>query len=233
MGSLLNNIISKIKGESYTLDERLTKSDLLSIFSSRFWMLVRGKLSFANSGGRLFIGKGVELKHRRLIRFGKGVTIADHSYLDALSSDGIVLGDNVSIGKSTSIECSGSFKTLGKGIVVGRNVGLGRDCFYGCAGGIKIGDDTIVGNFVSFHSENHNYEDTTIPIRLQGVNHQGIVVGKDCWIGAKATILDGVVIGDGCIIAASALVVAGKYESGGIYGGVPAKLLKMRYSTNE
>ena len=33
-----------------------------------------------------------------------------------------------------------------------------------------------------------------------------IVVGKDVWIGAHATILKGVTIGDGAIVAAGAVV---------------------------
>lgn len=83
-----------------------------------------------------------------------------------------------------------------------------------------------IGNFVSFHSENHNYEDKTIPIRLQGVNHKGIKVGNNCWIGAKVTILDGVQIGNRCVIAARAVVRAGKYPDNCIIGGVPAKIIK-------
>jgi acetyltransferase-like isoleucine patch superfamily enzyme len=67
-----------------------------------------------------------------------------------------------------------------------------------------------------------------ILIRLQGVEHRGIIVGKNCWIGAKATILDGAVIQDGCVIAAGAVVKAGSYQANGIYGGVPAKLIRYR-----
>jgi acetyltransferase-like isoleucine patch superfamily enzyme len=107
-------------------------------------------------------------------------------------------------------------------------VGLGSNNFYGCAGGIEIGDDTIIGNFVSLHAENHNYEDLDRLIRLQGVKHIGIKIGKNCWIGAKVTILDGAIIEDGCVIAAGALVPAGVYRSNGIYGGVPSRLIKYR-----
>ncbi|MGN6399951.1 MAG: DapH/DapD/GlmU-related protein, partial [Flavisolibacter sp.] len=81
---------------------------------------------------------------------------------------------------------------------------------------------------VSFHSENHVYVNLQKPIRLQGVSHQGIKIGRNCWIGAKATILDGVTIEDGCIIAAGSLVKSGLYRENGIYGGVPAKLIKYR-----
>ncbi len=105
---------------------------------------------------------------------------------------------------------------------------MGASCFYGCAGGITIGDDTIFGNFISLHSENHNYSDLDIPIRLQGVNRQGISIGKDCWIGAKATILDGVKIGNGCIVATGAVVTKGSYPDFSILGGVPAKIISKR-----
>ena len=141
---------------------------------------------------------------------------------------GILLGTNVSIGKKTTIECTGSLKSIGVGLVVGNNVGLGTHGFFGCAGGIEIGDDTIFGNFVSMHSENHNFLIIDIPIRLQGVNRKGIFIGENCWIGAKATILDGVKIEGGCIIAAGSVVTEGNYKRNCIYAGVPAKLIKER-----
>ena len=77
------------------------------------------------------------------------------------------------------------------------------------------------------HSENHNFEDINKPIRLQGVNHKGIKIGNNCWIGAKATILDGAEIGDGCVIAAGA-VVRGKFPNNVVIAGVPAKIVKRR-----
>jgi acetyltransferase-like isoleucine patch superfamily enzyme len=64
------------------------------------------------------------------------------------------------------------------------------------------------------YSENHNYEDFNTPIRLQGVNRKGIIIGNNCWIGSKVTILDGVEIGDSCIIVAGA--VANKSFPAGI-----------------
>jgi acetyltransferase-like isoleucine patch superfamily enzyme len=43
-------------------------------------------------------------------------------------------------------------------------------------------------------------------------------------------VLDGTVIGRGCVVAAGA-VVRGVLEPGGIYAGVPARLLRMRTAT--
>ncbi len=59
-----------------------------------------------------------------------------------------------------------------------------------------------------------------------------INIGNDVWIGANCTILDGVTIGDGAIIAAGA-VVTKDVESFGIYGGIPAKKIKKRFSEEE
>ncbi|WP_396266548.1 acyltransferase [Gordonia sp. p3-SID1431] len=53
-------------------------------------------------------------------------------------------------------------------------------------------------------------------------------MGRDCWIGAKATILDGVDMEDGCVVAAGAVLTRGRYEAYGIYGGIPARRIGTR-----
>lgn len=55
-----------------------------------------------------------------------------------------------------------------------------------------------------------------------------IIVGDDVWIGYGVTILSGVIIGQGAVIAAGA-VVSSSLEPYGIYGGVPAKLIRYRF----
>ncbi len=59
-----------------------------------------------------------------------------------------------------------------------------------------------------------------------------IEIGNDVWIGDSATILDGVSIGDGAIIAAGA-VVASDVPPYAIVGGVPAKIIRYRFSREE
>ena len=73
---------------------------------------------------------------------------------------------------------------------------------------------------------NAEYEDS--PLR----NNQKIEIGNDVWIGANAIILPGVKIGDGAVIAAGA-VVTKNVEPYAIVGGVPAKLIKYRFSKEE
>ena len=59
-----------------------------------------------------------------------------------------------------------------------------------------------------------------------------VIIGNDVWIGADVTILAGSIIGDGVIVASGA-VVSGCLEPFGIYGGVPAKLIRYRFSEEQ
>jgi len=155
---LINILISKIKGEKYSLDQSTPLTYMFEIIITRILMIIKGFLIFRKFK-IAFVGKRTSIKCVKNIKFGKGLSIDRDCYVDALSSDGIVVGRNFSLGKKSAIECSGSIKNLGKGFYAGNNVGIGSFSFIGSAGGVSIGDDTIIGNFVSFHSENHNSVD--------------------------------------------------------------------------
>ena len=59
-----------------------------------------------------------------------------------------------------------------------------------------------------------------------------VIIGNDVWIGSSVTILGGVVIGDGAIVAAGA-VVTKDVEPYTIVGGVPAKVIRKRFSDEQ
>lgn len=225
INKLISKIASWVKNEPFSLDKNISDTYLIILMCQKIIMYCRGLLRLQKI---ILIGKNTKIISANLLTFGKSVMIDDECIINALSKEGILLGNNVSIQKRTIIECTGSLRHLGKGLVLGNNAGIGSNSFLGCAGGIEIGDDTIIGNYVSFHSENHNFDRNDIPIRLQGVNHKGIKIGNNCWIGAKVTILDGTVVGDGCVIAAGAVLNGKTYPSNSVIGGVPAKVLKKR-----
>ena len=177
---------------------------------------------------RIFVSPTSKIICPSKMFFGNNLNIGYKCYINALSFEGLTLGKKVSLGMYTTIKLTGSLQKIGNYIKIGDNVGLGTHGFYGCGMGfLEIGDDTIIGNYVSIHPENHNYKDLSIPIRLQGVNGKGIKIGKNCWIGAKVTILDGTSIGDNCIVAAGA-VLKGTFPDNVIIRGVLAKIMKYR-----
>ncbi|MFQ8706698.1 MAG: CatB-related O-acetyltransferase [Thomasclavelia sp.] len=113
-------------------------------------------------------------------------------------------------------------------------------------------DHLIIGRFCSiacgvkflFNSANHTLNSlSTYPFPLffeewdldvsnvasSWDNKGDIVIGNDVWIGYEAIIFAGVTIGDGAIIGSRA-VVTKDVPPYGIVGGVPAKLIRKRFS---
>ncbi len=225
MREIISFFISRLRREKFELDKNIPISYLSKMIGMKIIQFIWGLIVFHRL--KCFVSPSATILCRSKIKTKGFLMIGQRCIVNALSLEGIQFGTGVSIGRETSIECTGSLKELGKGFIVGDNVGLGEKCHYGCAGGIEIGDNTIVGIYVTMHSENHIFSDIHKPIRSQGVNHKGISIGKNCWIGAKATILDGAVVGDGCVIAAGA-VVTGQFPDNCVIGGIPAKIIKYR-----
>ncbi len=57
-------------------------------------------------------------------------------------------------------------------------------------------------------------------------------IGNDVWIGNGAIVINGVTVGDGAIIGAGA-VITKDVPPYSVVGGVPAKVLRMRFDANE
>ena len=90
---------------------------------------------------------------------------------------------------------------------------------------------TLLANNVSIIGGDHRYDIVGLPVGLTGrADLRQTIIGQDCWLGAYSIINCGVSIADGCIIAAGA-VVTKDTEPYGIYGGVPARRIKERFSS--
>lgn len=113
------------------------------------------------------------------------------------------------------------YTDCGKNISVGKNVFINSGCRFQDQGGITIGDGALIGHNVVLATLNHDID----PRKRSTMYPAPIVIGKNVWIGANATVVPGVSIGDGAVIAAGA-VVTKDVPANVIVGGVPAKIIK-------
>lgn len=109
----------------------------------------------------------------------------------------------------------------GKHITIGKNVFINFDCTFLALGGITIEDDVLIGPKVSLITENHPLN----PKERKGLAGKPILIKKNAWIGANATILSGVTIGENAVVAAGA-VVSKDVPDNTVVGGIPAKFIK-------
>lgn len=110
---------------------------------------------------------------------------------------------------------------FGKHITIGKNVFINHGCSFLDIGGITIEDDVLIGPKVSLITENHPID----PSNRKSLDLKKVLIKKNAWIGAGATILPGVTIGENAIVAAGAVVTKDVFDNT-IVGGVPAKLIK-------
>lgn len=209
-------------GKTYAIDNKIPDKLFIGFLFRRFVMMSRG-LFFLQR--KVFLGKKCFIKNKGNIIFGKNVTVEKYTTIDGYASEKLEFGDCSRIGAYSLITCTSHLSKYGKGIKIGSNSAIGQFSEFGAAGGIIIGNDVIMGSYISFHSENHNFGDNSKLIREQGVTNKGIILGNNIWVGAKVTFLDGCVVGDNCVIAAGA-VVNGIFPNNVVIGGVPARILK-------
>ncbi len=193
------------------MSKDVSKRDKLTIY----WMVgikvLRGifiKLTLKQSRGLLFVGKKASISHRKSISVGKNVKFEDYSEVHGLSKNGLQFGDNVTIGRYTTIRPSSYYGVgkIGFGLQMGENSSIGPFGFVGCSGKIVIGKNVMIGPRVSLFAENHNFSDKSESIKEQGVNNKGITIEDDVWIGSGVVILDGVTIGSGSVVGAGTII---------------------------
>ena len=219
--TLFQKLLNKA-GKSYTIDSEIPSGLFIKNLIKRLVMLLRGYFFLYQ---KVFLGKNCNISHKPNILFRKNVTIENDVTIDGYAKNKLIFGNNVKVGAYSLVSCTSHLSKYGVGLTIGNNSAFGRFTEFGAAGGIEIGDDVIAGSYISFHSENHNFSDSSLLIRDQGVTSKGIKIGNNVWIGAKATFLDGAIIGNNCVVAAGA-VVNGIFPNNVIIGGVPAKILK-------
>jgi maltose O-acetyltransferase len=110
------------------------------------------------------------------------------------------------------------------GIRVGRGFSVNTGALIDGRGGIRFGDDVLVGPYAVITSSNHAFKQLDRP--MASVDHvmAPVTIGNDVWIGAQTVITGGVTVGNGVVVAAGA-VVTSDVPDYMIVGGVPARVI--------
>lgn len=139
---------------------------------------------------------------------------------------------------------------LGKSVRIGKHAFIGNSTIgdYCIFSGFNIVANTTVGkfgsigSFVSICTGNHptdTFASTSQYFYSRNIANTlsdkeyfdeagSVEIGHDVWIGSNTLVVDNVKIGTGAIVAAGA-VVTKDVPPYAIYGGVPARLIKMRF----
>jgi len=113
------------------------------------------------------------------------------------------------------------YTNFGKFISIGKNVFINHACSFLDMGGITIEDDVLIGPKVNLVTENHPLD----PGDRKALITNPIIIKRNAWIGAGATILPGVTIGENSVVAAGA-VVSRDVPPNVVVGGIPAKIIR-------
>lgn len=142
---------------------------------------------------------------------GKDVYLRPMS-CDLKGLENLSIGDGTSIPKGSTIYCTGAPCIIGNKVLFGPKPTI-------ITGDHRI---DIIGKHIIDIGDGEKLPE----------NDQPVIIEDGCWIGANVTILKGVCIGAGSVVAAGA-VVTKSCAPYSIIGGVPAKLIKMRFTPEE
>ena len=155
---------------------------------------------------------------------------------------GVWYPGNVYVGRNVHF-VNGRGIELGKGVQIlpdvdlfaGKVFRIGAGCDIGTrnriVGNVVIEDHVLFGPDNYICSEDHNYQDISLPVMHQGTyavhrnGHEELKIGEGSWVGTHAAIIGDVHIGTHCIVAANS-VVTKDVPDYCVVAGIPAKIIK-------
>jgi len=114
------------------------------------------------------------------------------------------------------------YTAYGFEIRVGQRVFINQNCTLYDLAEITIGDDVLIGPNVSLITEGHPVAPSQ---RRAYVVAKPIVIERNVWIAAGATIIGGVTVGENSVVAAGS-VVTKDVPPNTLVGGNPARIIR-------
>jgi acetyltransferase-like isoleucine patch superfamily enzyme len=184
----------------FAVTHRMYARDYRATFRRYLWHRLRRR--HVTLQGMVFTGKRVELYAR-----------PGHGRL--------VIGPWCWIGNDNKLRAHEGRLTLGEKVV------MGRDNVVNSYLDVEIGGASILADWIYVTDFDHRFDRLDIPIKDQGIVKSPVRVGRDVWIGEKASILRGVDVGDGSVIASHCLVNR-DIPPFSVAVGVPARVIRSR-----
>lgn len=161
------------------------------------------------------------IKNPRSITLGKNSTITKGCSLDASGGGWIKIGDRVTLNRLVYLNAYKGHILIEDGVEINNLTVING------TGGVTIQRDVLIGPNVQIISYAHRFNNSSLPIKEQGIDKKPVIIEQGCWIGAGAIILAGVTIGEHSVIGAGA-VVNKNIPPFSVAVGVPAKIIKNR-----
>jgi acetyltransferase-like isoleucine patch superfamily enzyme len=117
---------------------------------------------------------------------------------------------------TSTIHCPERIK-MGVNVFPGDSPGV----YINAANGVEIGDYTNIGPNVGIISSNHDVIDNE-----KHTMSAPVIIGRFCWMGMGAVILQGVILGDFTIVGAGAIVTKSFTEGYCVIAGNPARIIR-------
>ncbi|MBK6741977.1 MAG: acyltransferase [Hydrogenophilales bacterium] len=134
----------------------------------------------------------------------------------------VMLGDRVYVCRRTTwTVLDGATLSLGSGVFIGPGIVMSAHR------AIRVGNDSLLAEYVSIYDNEHIWSDIHKPIAEQGYATSPCSIGNGCWIGSGSKILMGGSLGDNCILGAGA-VLKKPLPAGVVAVGVPAMVIRFR-----
>lgn len=150
---------------------------------------------------------------------GHGVRVRERCrfILDPTATLELADGCEIDAGTTVAVFGKGALR-LGQGAFVGHHGTLAAH------ESVSIGAGAFLAELVSVRDHDHTVGQ---PPSSGKVDVAPVVIGRDAWVGAKATVLRGAQIGGGAVVAAHA-VVRGEIPAGALAAGIPARVVRTK-----
>ncbi|MEZ0542592.1 acyltransferase [Fibrella arboris] len=140
----------------------------------------------------------------------------------------IKIGQNSTIGKHAWLAAFDTFRDqrFKPSINIGDNVTIGNFFCLTAIDKVEIGDGCLFSEYVYISDHSHGTDPRLGSPAIQPLHSKGnVIIGKNTFVGYRASILPGVKLGEHCVVGAHS-VVTHSFPDFSVVAGVPARLLK-------